>query len=382
MKNIIVTSLYSLLVAALFFSCKKEDMNYKDVNITAVKTLYSPVNNRSVKLLSSASASLYFEWEAVKAEDGGAASYEVVFDKVSGDFSNPLYKIVSDNNGFSNGATITHKILNRIAGLAGVAPGGTGEVKWTVFASRGINVAKSDQSSALSITALQGFADLPDEVFITGEGSETGTNLAQAMPFKLNAPGEFEIYTRLEAGKAYYFTDRNNGKPRIFYSDNGSSLKEAAETGAVTASKTAVYRINLDFNTATIAYTEITSIGLFFSPENRVLFNLPYQGKGIWKGTGVITFRQESWGRDERYKFQMQTVSNGANVVAQLGTVTGTDSPPNASSPASYYYLRVLPNTSQWDDKWKFMPAVDGKSTTITVSMQGTAPYTHSVQVN
>ena len=382
MKNIIVTSLYILLASILFFSCKKDDMNYKDVNITAVKTLYAPVNNRSIKLLSSASASLYFEWEAVKAEDGGAASYEVVFDKPGGDFTQPLYKIVSDNNGFSSGATITHKILNRIAGLAGVEPGGTVDVKWTVFSSRGINVVKSDQSATLTITALQGFADLPDEVFITGEGSETGTNLAQAMPFKLNAAGEFEVYTRLEAGKPYYFTDRNSGTPRIFYSDNGSSLKEATETGAITASKTGVYRINLDFNTATIAYTEITSIGIFFSPENKVLFNLPYQGKGIWRGTGVITFRQESWGRDERYKFQMQTVSNGANVVAQLGTVTGTDSPPNASSPASYYYLRVLPNTSQWDDKWKFMPAVDGKSTTITVSMQGTAPYTHSVQVN
>ena len=382
MKNIFLKSFYLSVATLLLFGCKKEDMNYKDVNVTPVKTLYSPVDNRSVKLLSSASASLYFEWEAVSTEDGGAASYEVVFDKADGDFSNPVYKVVSDNNGFSNGATIPHKILNKIATLAGVQPGETIELKWTVIASRGINTIKSDQSYALSITALNGFADIPDEVFVTGEASETGTDLSKAMTFKLNAPGEFEIYTKLEGGKKYYFTDRNSGTPRIFYTDNGSNLKEAGEEGSVTAPKTAVYRINLDFNTATISYTEITSVGIFFSPENKVLFDLPYEGNGIWKGTGVINFKQESWGRDERYKFEMKTVANGANATVQLGTVNGTDSPPNASSPASYYYLRVLPNNSQWDDKWKFATEVDGASTTITLTLKGDVQYTHTVKVN
>lgn len=382
MKNIILKFIGLFLIATYLLGCKKDDMNFKDTAVMPVKTLYSPVDNRAVKLLASASASLYFEWEAVKTEDGGAPSYEVVFDKKDGDFSNPLYKVVSDNNGFSSGATITHKILNKIASLAGIEPGGTGEVKWTVDASRGINVVNSEQSHLLTLTALQGFSDLPDEVYITGEGSEGGDNLSAAQPFKLNAAGEFEIYTRLESGKKYYFTDRNSGTPRIFYSDNGSSLKESNGSDAITAGKTGIYRINLDFNTASVSYTEITGMGLFFSPSNAVILNLDYQGKGIWKGTGVITFKQESWGRDQRYKFQMQTIANGVGAIAQLGTVNGTDSPPTASSPASYYYIRVLPNTSQWDDKWKFIDAVDGKSTTITLFLQGTAPYTHSVTVN
>lgn len=382
MKNIMIKLIGLFLVATYLFGCKKEDMNFKDTAVTPVKTLYSPVDNRAVKLLASASASLYFEWEAVNTEDGGAPSYEVVFDKKDGDFSDPLYKVVSDNNGFSSGATVTHKILNKVAALAGIEPGGTGEVKWSVEASRGINVVKSDQSHLLTITALQGFADLPDEVYITGEGSEGGDDLSAALPFKLNAAGEFEIYTRLEEGKKYYFTDRNSGTPRIFYSDNGSGLKESSGSDAITAGKTGIYRINLDFNTATISYTEITSMGLFFSPSNAIILDLDYQGKGIWKGTGVITFKQESWGRDQRYKFQMETIANGAGATAQLGTVNGTDSPPTATSPESYYYVRVLPNMSQWDDKWKFTDAVDGKSTTITLFLQGTAPYTHSVTVN
>ncbi|MFT3902027.1 MAG: SusE domain-containing protein [Niabella sp.] len=382
MKNIMINALSLLLIAAGLFGCKKDDMNFKDTTVTPVKALYSPVDNRSVKLLASASASLYFEWEAVRAEDGGAPSYEVVFDKKDGDFSKPLYKVVSDRNGFSNGATITHKILNSVAIKAGIEPGGTDEIKWTVFASRGINTVKSDQSRLLTVTSLLGFADLPDEVFISGEGSEGGDNLSTGLPFKQNAVGEFEIYTKVEAGKKYHFTDRNNGTPRVFYSDNGSTLKESDGTDGITADKTGIFRINLDFNTASISYTEITSMGLFFSPSNAVILNLDYQGKGIWKGTGVINFKQESWGKDQRYKFQMGTIANGTSATVQLGTVNGTDNPPTDASPASYYYVRVMPSLSQWDDKWKFIDAVDGKSTTITLFLQGSAPYTHSVTVN
>lgn len=372
--------LFSLI--SVIFGCKTDDMNYKDAAVTPVQSLYEPAANKAVKLLSSSSASLYFQWEAANVGDGGAPLYEVLFDKEGGDFSNPVYTVVSDHDGYSNAATITHKILNKVAALAGLEPGSTGNVIWTVAASRGINRVLSAQKRTLTITSLNGFTDIPDEVFITGEGSEAGTTLANALPCKLTAPGEFEIYTKLEAGKTYYFTDRKSGTPRVFYSEDGAILKEANGASSITASKTAVYRINLDFNVSTISYTEITSMGLFFCPSNAVTMNLNYQGKGIWTGTGVVTFKQESWGRDQRYKFQMTTVSNGTQAIAQIGTQNGTDSAPTDSSDPSYYYVKVLANTSQWDDKWKFMDKVDGKSTTISLIMQGDKSYTHTVTVN
>jgi len=363
-------------------ACKTDDMNYKDANVTAVKTLYEPAANKAVKLLSSASASLYFEWEAVKAEDSGAALYEVLFDKVGGDFSKPLYSVVSDNNGFSQGATITHKVMNKVAALAGMEPGSTGDLIWTVAASRGINRVLAEESRTLTITSLNGFADVPDEVFITGEGSETGTDLAAALPFKLIAAGEFEIYTKLEGGKTYHFVDRASGTPRIFYSPDGVALRESADNDEITVEKTGIYRISLDFTVSTISYMEVKSLGLWFCPSNKVLWNLDYQGKGVWTGTGVVAFKQEDWGKDQRYKFQMETVSNGSDETVQIGTLNGTDSPPTDGSDPSYYYTRLLPNVTQWDDKWKFMDKVDGASTTISVLMQGNAAYTHTVTVN
>ncbi len=363
-------------------ACKTDNLEYTDVKVSAVKSLYEPSDNRTIKLLNSASASLYFEWEAVKVEDGGAPLYEVLFDVASGDFSEPIYRVVSDNNGYMSGATITHKVLNRIASMASIEPGQTGALKWTVVSSRGINEILAAVSRSISITSLNGFVDVPDEVFISGDGSEAGTSLGDALPFKRTAAGEFEIYTKLEDGKTYRFIDRITGTPRTFYTEDGATLRESQEEASVTVSKTGVYRINLDFNLAVLSYTEITSMGVFFSPDNKIILDMDYVGNGIWSATGVINFKQEGWGRDQRYKFQMETVANGQSATVQLGTQNNTDSAPNASSDPSYYFVRVLPNLSQWDEKWKFIDAVDGNSTTVTLLLQGDGDYTHTVEVN
>ncbi len=363
-------------------ACKTDNLEYNDIKVSPVKSLYEPSDNRTIKLLNSASASLYFEWEAVKVEDGGAPLYEVLFDVASGDFSEPIYRVVSDNNGYVSGATITHKVLNRVAAMANIEPGQTGTLKWTVVASRGINEVLAAVSRSISITSLNGFVDVPDEVFISGDGSEAGTSLGDALPFKRIAAGEFEIYTKLDEGKTYRFVDRITGTPRIFYTEDGAALRESEEEASITVSKTGVYRINLDFNLAVLSYTEITSMGVFFSPDNSIILDMDYVGYGVWSGTGVINFKQEGWGRDQRYKFQMETVANGQPATIQLGTQNNTDSAPNASSDPSYYFVRVLPNLSQWDDKWKFIDAVDGNSTTVTLLLQGDSDYTHTVEVN
>ncbi|MDF2474815.1 MAG: hypothetical protein K0S24_298 [Sphingobacterium sp.] len=361
-------------------SCKKDDMKYSDADVSAVENLYAPADGKAVKLLSSSSAALYFEWESALVADGGAAQYEVVFDKVDGDFSKPLYSVTSDNNGNSNGANISHKILNQVAGRAGIEPGTSGDVSWSVYSIRGMRRVLSKVKKVLTIKSLEGFADIPDELFITGEGTENGTAIAQALPFKLVGNGEYEIFTKLEAGKKYTFTDRKSADGRIFYSEDQTKLKES-ETGSNTVTKTAVYRIRIDFNVATITYTEIKSMGVYFSPSGAVVLDLPYQGKGVWSATGIINFKQESWGRDQRYKFQMETVRAGKAETVQLGTQKGTDVPPNGAD-LTYFFVRILPNLSQWDDKWKFVNAVDGHPTKISMILQGDKDYTHAVVPN
>lgn len=369
-----------VLVASIA-SCKKDDMKYSDADVSAVENLYAPADGRAVKLLSSSSAALYFEWESALVADGGAAQYEVVFDKVDGDFGKPLYTVTSDNNGNSNGANISHKILNQVAAKAGIEPGQNGDVSWSVYSIRGMKRVLSKEKKVLNIKSLEGFADIPDELFVTGEGTEGGAAIAQALPFKLVGNGEYEIFTKLEAGKKYTFTDRRSADGRLFYSEDQTKLKES-ETASNTVTKTAVYRIRIDFNVATITYSEIKSMGVYFSPSGAVVLDLPYQGKGVWSATGVINFKQESWGRDQRYKFQMETVKAGKAETVQLGpTKPGLDVAPSGSDP-SYFFVRILPNLSQWDDKWKFINAVDGHPTKISMILQGDKDYTHAVVPN
>lgn len=376
--NIILSS-YVLL---FLYSCKTDNMNYSDAEVSAVNALYSPTENAAVKLVSAASASLFFEWEPAKTQDSGAALYEIVFDKVGGDFSQPIYRMTSNNNGYLSNATVTHKVLNSIATSSGINPGESGDVIWTIISSRGMNQVMSKQSRKLNITSLEGFAEVPNEVFVTGEGSETGTDINASMAFKQVSPGEFEIYTRLEAGKKYVFIDRKSGTPRFFFSDDQVKLKEGSAENGMQVSKTGVYKVNLDFNVATITAIEITKVGMFFSPSNSVIVNMPYAGNGIFRGTGVVNFKQESWGRDQRYKFQFEFIENGATKIGQFGTKNSTDNPPNSNSAPSYYFIKVLANNSQWDDKWKFIDAVDGNSTTLSIVLQGDKDYTHTVTVN
>ncbi|HLN74354.1 MAG TPA: SusE domain-containing protein, partial [Prolixibacteraceae bacterium] len=174
MKSLLIK--FSIIASMLlaFVACS-DDEDLKDTNVTPVNSLYEPTNAKSVVLQSSASASLYFEWEPAKAADGGMVLYEVAFDKEGGDFSAPIYKMASDNNGGYNHATISHKQLNKIAGMAGIESSETGKLIWTVFSSKGINDIQAKEVRTIELTRLAGFADVPVDVYVTGEGSEGGT---------------------------------------------------------------------------------------------------------------------------------------------------------------------------------------------------------------
>jgi hypothetical protein len=155
-------------------------------------------------------------------------------------------------------------------------------------------------------------------------------------------------------------------------------LKEGTSTSSV--DKTAVYRINLDFNVGSAVYTEITDMQLYFSPTDEFLFSGTYQGGGVWKASSQpLTFKQEGWGRDERYKFRMTTINAaGETVYEWWGTANKTDSRPNASSPASYYYMKQVTD-DRWEDKWKFAGEMDMALVDLTWYFTAEEPYTHSV---
>ncbi|MDD7632924.1 MAG: SusE domain-containing protein [Parabacteroides sp.] len=366
---------YMLLTvgAALLAACSS-DGEVRDLQVTAVQSIYEPADAKSVVLQSSSSASLYFEWEPSLAEDGGAVLYEVVFDKTDGDFSDPLAIIASDNNGAMNHATISHKTLNQIAASAGVASAETGTLKWTVYASKGIFPVKAQEDRTLTITRLAGFAEVPAQLYITGEATEVGGELSKAMQMKKVADGEFEIYMQLTAGQSFQFVSSNAGTPTT-YSLQGEKLVEG---GTTTVSETGIYRYYVDFNAGSFTSKQVTKVSLFLNWSQREI-ELAYQGLGVW---AVSDYKIEGLSGgdndDDRYKFRMQSTAGETEWRA-----INNDSKPTGNE--SYYYMVEKSNVEQWTNNeiWK-NPATDGwsgKTYDVTFSLNPSGEYTHNLVI-
>lgn len=376
MKAIFIKLMFITSVMLAFVGC--DNMGDTDSRLASVNTFLEPADGKTIVLEPSASASVYFEWQPVSAEEAGTVLYQIAFDKADGDFSKPVYIMYANNNGYNNFVTVTHKQLNQIAGKVGVKPADTGTFKWTVFTSKGMQNLKSGVENKITVTRLAGFEDLPIDVYVTGEASEGGADLAKGHKMKAVAVGEFEVYTKLSAGKPFYFADGKTGTPREFYTAEGV----VKENGTSTVAKDGIYRITLDFNTGASTYTLVNKIGFYFCPDDKVLFELPYIGYGVFQARETVAFKEESWGKDERYKFRMFIQENGgtdAEKEVDWGTLNQTDSRPTTSSPESYYYLQLFSEVSQWENKWKLMGDFDGVPATYTVYLTADQPYTHTV---
>ncbi|MCL3853866.1 MULTISPECIES: SusE domain-containing protein [Parabacteroides] len=374
MKAISIT--YAMLFSfILAFTACSSDGEVRDLSVTAVKTLYEPDNGKAVVLQPSASASLYFEWEPSLAEDGGVVLYEVVFDKADGDFSDPVYISTADNNGGSNHATITHKQLNQIAALAGIESAAQGTLKWTVYASKGINPVRAEEERTLTLTRLAGFAEVPGQLYITGEATEVGADLDKAMVMKKVADGEFEVFIKLTEGKSFKFVSANTGTPTE-YSLNGEKLVEG---GSVTAAKTGIYKYYIDFNAGSFTSKEVTKVKFYLNWSQKEI-ELDYQGLGVWALNGyTITGLTDSDNTDDRYKFRMES-SDGET---EWRAAINNDSKPTGND--EYYYMVEKTNVEQWtnNEVWK-TPATDGwsdKTYDITFSLNTQGEYTHNLVI-
>ena len=176
-------------------------------------------------------------------------------------------------------------------------------------------------------------------------------------------------------------SDRNTGTPSTFSYD-GTKLTEGGNTTVAGATK--VQRIEVDFNVASFKTTEVVSVGLWFAADNKIWFDLPYKAAGVWEIDGAsVVFHQESWGRDERYKFRFTFKDAAGTTTTQYyGSTNSDNSRPDANTNPSYFYM-VPVNNSQYDYCFKFNGAADNKTADIKVDFSGaTGAYTHSVKVN
>lgn len=371
MKNLMRQGIIMLLAIISITACKKENKPL-DLNLTPVGALASPNDNENIALKPTSDASVLFKWEPSTSANGTLVLYEVAFDKDGGDFSNPVYKTVSDGGGVQTQITISHKQLNKIANMVGIASSSAGKLKWTIIASKGTNIAKGAISRTLQVDRPAGFAENPNELYLTGSATEGGTDATKAVKLKKTDDGVFEVYTSLKAGD-YLLRDHADGSGKQYYVENGI-IKEGGTPISVTGA-TKAYRLSFDFTSATAKSVEIQSIGLFMSAYNMDISTLNYIGNSTWEAPKTaIEFFQFSWGRDERYKFVLHTAVGPE----YIGSIIPTPDPP-VGKPASYFYIVPIVK-SQWDNTYKFDPSADLKNVKVDV-MFTPAAYTHKVTV-
>jgi hypothetical protein len=381
MKKILANlpTLSFLLAILALAGCEKDERDINS-NISEVTAFYAPNDNIFVRLEPATSASVVFEWEQARAEDGSLVMYEVAFDEETGDFSTPIYKMSSDGNGVQPRLTLSHKDLNRIANFAGIGSLETGKIKWTVLAAKALNVKIASLSRTIEVERPAGFAEVPTEVYLTGAATEAGADLASAIKLKSTGPGTFEIFTQLKPG-TYHFANRNAGTP-VTYITEGTALKEGSGAASPATAPT-VFRIQLDFNNAAVKVSQVMKVEYWFAPRNAVEAELLYQGMGIYKAVNVpIEFRQESWGRDERYKFRVTFKDEtGTQFQEDWASSNRDNNRPDANTPAAWYNL-FKQDVNQWDYTFKFRTEADMHPVDLTVKFAPDGPYTHSITIH
>jgi starch-binding outer membrane protein SusE/F len=358
-------------VFGLVTGCDDKE-GFQDVSVTAVEQFYEPTNERYVVLKSD--ASMYFEWEAARAADNSIVYYDVLFDKANGDFSKPIYVQASDNGGVSSGATITHKSLNKIAGLAGIDFAAEGDIKWTVRSSRGLNFVKSEQSRTLTVVRINSVEELTGPLYMAGGASEEGQQ------FKSTGATTYEIYTKIEAGQPYYFSSTTGGAERKFViNTEDGSFRETSATPETTVDETGIYRITLDFEAAAAKLEKIDKLELVVSWTQRKT-EFTYVSKGLWELKDYnVQLTSTSWGFDERYKIVF-TIDGEEEHWGQLGPFSD---PRPALANAAYRNMKPTEGGQWGGQQFKFPNELadgadlDRFTTDVTVSMTADKNYTH-----
>ena len=363
MKKIIW--IFTLLL--LVVSCKEEYVF--NAQFKSPTSLNSPA---SVVIDVTSPDNIHLSWNGGGAESG-LVIYEVLFDKKGGDFSNPVYRSLSDL-GVDTTFTLTNALLNTISRKAGIATSSTGNVIWTVTTSKGGVVKKSDLSRTISVTRGSGIDYTGNTLFLFGTATEN--NGAGGQEMRKEADGVFVAYTKAEAAGNYYFKSSTATDAFVCHSDVTGKIVEGAGAYDVTANATnEVYRITVDLNTQKLTIDLVTNLKAIWGVTFNVIGAMQYQGSGIFKADNctvkfIMSTRPDtnppswlSW-TEERYYF-IATI-NGVDKCFGRRDGVSSERPTGTETP-DFYELIEFPWT-QWDHLWKMSGALDMTKCTITVN--------------
>ena len=357
-KNITILA----LAATPFVSGCSDEGNEINYNIQTGNKLYLPAEGKSIDL--SQGSDVRFEWSPSIAEDNGFVSYELLFDRENGDFSQPLAAMTSQLTGSQTYLSVSAKDLNTVARAAGLGTRETGNIRWTVRASKGINGSVYTESRLLSVTTMNSMSPLPQSITLQGEATEdpqNGINMAVSAGIDNVAAteGTFEAFTRIKSGSDFTVVD-DLGR---YYSLNADGTVTDSETPVNNRFATeAIYWIKIDFGVMTWESNTISKIEYYAAAwaDNQMSTSrvtMDYQGKGVWMLADYENTISDNSANDSRHRFNA-TLGDGSMLYlgtqSSLGSAYTTD------------YLKVNLYTSlgnaDWDNTYTFLTTDCGRA--------------------
>lgn len=374
MKRLLNILMAGLVIAGA--SCS-DDLTYEPGGVTPVTGLLAPADNYYVELLSASTATVEFSWEPALAEDGQLPHYEVVFmSQPDGDI---VYRL---DAGSSTTASFAHKDLNLAAKAAGIEAGASGDMYWAVVSSRGVTEAPVGATPrCISVKRLFGFDVIPSTLYLTGEATETGTDLASAMQFQMTGAdgGEFTVIGYLEAGKTYEMCEDTSGSGRRFSIEGGELREFGADvkpaTAAASVETSGIYRIYVDFNTRATIVEQVTKLAMYQRDNVGGAVELTYQGLGVW-----LLEKHTTEDGDNRYGF-VATLSGDTTYQEKWSSVNynNNDAPTSGSAPDWWkiYMNKDITSDGWWGYTFKWITDSWSatKVVTIEVHMDHTRDY-------
>ncbi|RZJ55746.1 MAG: hypothetical protein EOO44_02080 [Flavobacterium sp.] len=383
------------LIAIVLLLAGCSDSYELQTGFDAPQSLVSPTENQLIAIDLENGTTTKFEWEKSNSYYGGVVLYEVVFDKENGDFTNPIFKTVSNGGGGDTWLSMTPKQLIALAKLAGIGVDSEGTIKWKVIASQGGERKAIKEVRTLRLKRPAGIGEIPAELFIYGSGFEA-KDLQSAMKFKKIEEGVFEIFASLSNGEIK-LCNAVTGNKVYYILGNNNKLIEADNESAITMNGTGnAYRIVVDFNLLTIKTTEIRSVQMIRTWQYN-LGDLTYIGNHKFEVKNIALPFYHDWGYpEERYRFWV-TTNEGKEIwgsyhndqmnASNIPGLVPFNVEPDGTQPDTYYNiynLADIPAPGQnpdWTGMYKLPKGSEDKHANVIIDMSPSGTYKHTINI-
>lgn len=287
--------LLGLVFLVALVSCEEEN-NIAEVDdswILSQAELSYPQDNYEFTLdRTNKEDVIRFEWKKPASERPYTITYNWMLDLGDGDFSDPLIKMLSAQNGGATFAEVSYLQIDEALGNAGIQESETVPVKWAVQA---VSVGKTSISTHSMNLQRFDVPPPPTDLFISGSATETGADLGNAIAMKKiiradgSATNTFQIYTKLEAGNSFNFYSGKDGTATVYTIVQGADGDQIdIGDSAISVAETSVYRITVNFSSEKVEIFKIDRWSMVGNVVrdgwggDEILF---YRGNGVFQSS-------------------------------------------------------------------------------------------------